>query len=317
MWGYYAGGPGYRPDGTDSGSLFIHQGYIHDGSNDAASPNDYAQFYQTIYINRSSITDAKLSFYYWTNSSDHGISYMYGDINGYRKRYYEFETGKQHHTWLYTEFSIPVEQISSYMTGPQNIGISLGIRCSLNAGIETVDGYVYAESYFDNITLWIRGKANPNQIELKINDTSVTPSGYGLGNLTLTGSWSNPSPISFNPVINRFTTNSTGVSLIANMTVYANKTKYSQDSNGNPFSEFSVEHGKDANWTVYYYSLIPDGYTNYNFTIYYPNDWDAWAAYNPTPSYVLGTSGITESTGSIAVETTPCECKIWNMEIRI
>ncbi|MHA1339711.1 MAG: hypothetical protein ACTSRZ_06155 [Promethearchaeota archaeon] len=313
-WGYYAG-PSITPSGTTSGSLFVHNGYIYDGANDPMDSSHHASFRETVYINRSSVSEARLTFDYWSNSSDHGLNYMYAEINGYIRRYYIFESGNPHHSWQHAEFSIPALEISTYINGLENINIRLGVRCALSdLQVEQLDGYVYGEVYFDNITLWIRGEPLPSQINLQLNGNNVSNNGYGKGNITLNINWKNTNSTNFKPYIAAFTSSGTNVRLTADLKVWVNKTRLSQDSNGNPYSDFVVENNKNSTWTVYYYSIIPDGYENYNFTIYYPTDWDATAAYNPTPTELLGS--LVEGNGFIAVNTTYASIKsgIWKFE---
>lgn len=320
-WGYYAGPSVLTEDGitgTESGALFVHQGYWDDdGSYDGMDNTHHASWDQDLYINRTGITDVQLSFQYWANYSGHGFTYLYGDINGYRKVLYvlEDQANNPYQEWASISVKIPEEEVSNYLTGQETINIQLGVQCAVdNLLVTQKDGYAYGESYFDNISLWIRGEAAPNQVELKMNDTSFNSGGIGLGNVSSTTVFENPSSQDFRPMVGEFSTNSSSVEFIADFSVSANRTKLTQDSNADPYTEFSAINGTTINWTANYYAIEPEGYENYNISIGFPSDWDARKAYNPEGTEIL--SDLDEGSDYLDINNTFAAASdgIWEIE---
>ncbi|MBD3349901.1 MAG: hypothetical protein GF364_00265 [Candidatus Lokiarchaeota archaeon] len=312
-WGYIADS-GETPSGSEGNSLFVHQGFL---APDFFRSAYYSSFQQSVYVDRKDVTEAKLSFWYWTDHSGHGISHFFAKINGYKRPYYIFEPLQPNNTWTYAEFSIPIAEVSNYITAPGTVDIEIGIQCTLNnLGADSSDGYINSNAYIDNVTLSLKGKAYPSQVELNMSDEIVDDGDdYGTGNLTITGSWYNPSATSYSPTVITFETgNSTNVEMVLDLDQYTTRTKSTQDSDGNPNTEFFTEHGAGVNWTVYYYGLVPDGYEDYNFTITYPSDWDIWAAYDPTPDEIL--TSLSVGSGNVGVGTTAASKNsgIWRFE---
>ncbi|MHA1339712.1 MAG: hypothetical protein ACTSRZ_06160 [Promethearchaeota archaeon] len=278
-WGYYAG-PSVRPAGTDTGALFTHIGYR--GPGDWLNTSEYSAFNQTIYVNRSDIEYCAIDFDYYNGGSDYGIATGFVEINGYKMTWDAFSsTG-----WKHQNLEIPTSELPYYFSLPGNVTIKIGIDVTVTA-VWSGGSLLAQELYFDNISLYIRAKAYPSHIGLKVNGTNVIDVDYGEGYNELSGTWPNPSATQSKPVIANITTNSTDVNLKADLTLSVFRQNVTQDSNGDSYSEYSVANGQSVNWTTYYYGSKPPLYKGYNFTLFHPSDWNAYSAIDPIPNEVI------------------------------
>jgi len=283
--GYYAG-EGIAPAGSGSGALYVDNRYIVNPDNDPIRSNEYSMFTQTFYMNRGDISGVRFSCFINTSSSDNGISKFAVNINGYVKQFPEFEDGAIHGQWIRKEFSIPSSDLDIYFNTPGNISIKLGIDVITDATL--VGGHMWQTCYMDNITLWLRSEAKPSQVNLKMNDTLVNDETFGKGNISIPCAFSNLSPGEFKPTYANFTSNSSGVTLKTTLINYVNRSKSSQNGIGVTGTDFFVVNNSRSNITMYYYAYVPSDFFNYNFSIQFPSDWDAWTVFNPLPSEVLG-----------------------------
>ena len=289
--GYYENAAA-TPSGTETGSLYVKIDY--NGPGDWLDTTEYAAFNQTIDFDRGLVSYCRLDFSYYNGGIDRGIATGFVSINGYKVNFDAFgDTG-----WKDEKIVIPTSELPDLFDGVDNVNITLGIDVLLTA-VWNGGSNFGQELNFDNISLWIRAEANPSQLNLTINGTSIDDDGYGLGNVSLSGDWPNPSTSSTKTVIANFTTNSTDVNFDADLTLFVNKTKNTQDSNGDPYSEFFVNSGQEVNWTSYFYGAKPALYEDYNYTMYFPSDWSVWSAIDPNPIEVI--NYLTENPSSLVV----------------
>ncbi|MFX1585740.1 MAG: hypothetical protein ACFFDL_14415 [Promethearchaeota archaeon] len=143
----------------------------------------------------------------------------------------------------------------------------------------------------DNVSLVVKAKAKPNELELKLNNIQINddPVNNGEGYLKILGSWDGSTQSS---VIANFSSNlnwplvfiddgslrSYKIELETNLTLYINKSTpesyYTADPDLNyQGSAFIVSNNSNVNWTTYAHMEIPAGYEETNLTVEYPSDY--------------------------------------------
>ncbi|MFX1588863.1 MAG: hypothetical protein ACFFC1_11955, partial [Promethearchaeota archaeon] len=151
----------------------------------------------------------------------------------------------------------------------------------------------YAPYYtvlFDNVSLILKSKAKPSQLELQLNGEDVNDNAnYGEGNLGIIGNWNGSLQTS---VIANFSSDSNWpftfeeegswvsykIELEAKLNLFTNKfspeTYYTADPDlSYQGSSFIVSNNSNVNWTTYAHMEIPAGYEETNMTVEYPSDY--------------------------------------------
>ncbi|MFX1556683.1 MAG: hypothetical protein ACFFC9_05475 [Promethearchaeota archaeon] len=178
-----------------------------------------------------------------------------------------------------------IQQLIPDGTTETNVTIELE-RIGQTQGTYTVDYGVLV----DNVTLIVKTKANPTEIELKLNNKQIydDPVNDGEGFLGIEGTWNGTEQSS---VIANFSSNinwplvfdddgnlrSYKIDLKTNLALYINKSTpesyYIADPDLNyQGSAFIVSNNSNVNWTTYAHMEIPAGYEETNMTIEYPLD---------------------------------------------
>ncbi|MFX1591184.1 MAG: hypothetical protein ACFFCL_00700 [Promethearchaeota archaeon] len=182
-----------------------------------------------------------------------------------------------------------------YLDGDDDQIFSEGVK-TLNVTFEfkrvsgTAPGYEeYYTVLFDNVSLIVKSKVKPSQVELQLNNEDVEDTAnYGEGNLGIMGNW-NGSSQSY--VTANFSSNldwpltyeedgiwrSYKIELNANLNLFANNTSPETYYTADPDlsyqgSAFSVSNNSVTNWITYAHMEIPVGYEETNMTIEYPLD---------------------------------------------
>ena len=158
------------------------------------------------------------------------------------------------------------------------------------SGLETADYENYYTVLIDNVSLVVKSKAKPTQLDLQLNNKDLKDNGnYGEGYIGMLGNW-NGSVIS--SVEANFSTNydwpltfeddgierSYKIELETNLTLYVNKSTPESYYTADPDlsyqgSVFSVSNSSNVDWTTYAHMEIPAGYEETNMTVEYPSDY--------------------------------------------
>ncbi|MFX0020686.1 MAG: hypothetical protein ACFE9S_00050 [Candidatus Hermodarchaeota archaeon] len=153
----------------------------------------------------------------------------------------------------------------------------------------TASGYADYSTLFDNVSLIVKSKAKPSQLELQLNGEDVNDNvNYGEGNLGILGNWNGSIQSS---VIANFSSDlnwlltfkdegnwiSYKIELDANLNLFTYKsspeTYYTADPDlSYQGSAFSVSNNSNVDWTTYAHMEIPAGYEETNMTVEYPLD---------------------------------------------
>ncbi|MBD3352257.1 MAG: hypothetical protein GF364_12290, partial [Candidatus Lokiarchaeota archaeon] len=281
------------PGTTDTGSLKV--GVNYNGPGDQLNTTEYAAFNQTINFTRGEVSYCRLDFATYNNGNPSDICTAFIDINGYKVDYDAFSAGDRG-SWVNRSITVPTSELASLFSGGETIYVKVGIDTLITA-LWNDNSDLGNTLYYDNISLWIRAEAKPQQINLTVNETGIVGNNYGIGNGTLLSEWDNPSSSVPMILIANFSTNSSDVQFETDLTLYLNDTKSTQDYNGDPYTEFFVKSGQQVNWTSYFYGSRPTpSHSDYNYTMYFPTDWVPWSAINPIPAEVV--NDLTIDTGS-------------------
>jgi len=162
-------------------------------------------------------------------------------------------------------FSIPqsvwVNQ-SNIFTSPMNNSIMpiefsleyVANSASYSQGFTHIE---YQQLFIDDVKLIVKAEVQPSQIQLKINNTSVTDVGWGKGTIELTGDWQSTK------VFTNFSTDDTwdlgsyDIELNADLNLFAHKDTPETSYETNFVSEgtsFSTENNSLVNWGVMFIS---------------------------------------------------------------
>jgi len=176
-----------------------------------------------------------------------------------------------------------------FPNGVKNMNITLEFKRV--SGLETIDYENYYTVLIDNVSLIVKSKAKPTQLDLQLNNKDVKDNvNYGEGYCGMLGNW-NGSVIS--SVEANFSTDyywpltfeedgierSYKIELETNLTLYVNKSTpesyYTADPDLNyQGSAFIVSNNSKTNWTTYAHMEIPTGYEETNMTVEYPSDYN-------------------------------------------
>jgi len=177
------------------------------------------------------------------------------------------------------------EQI--FPAGVKNLNVTLEFKRV--SGTAPGAYWDYYTVLFDNVSLIVKSKAKPSQLELQLNGEDMNDNAnYGVGNLGIIGNWNGSIQSS---VMANFSSNlnwpltfkedgswiSYKIELDTNLNLFTYKsspeTYYTADPDLNyQGSAFIVSNNSNVNWTTYTHMEIPVGYEETNLTIEYPLD---------------------------------------------
>ncbi|MBD3159236.1 MAG: hypothetical protein GF309_10645, partial [Candidatus Lokiarchaeota archaeon] len=299
-------------DGDEYGggcSFFQIEGYRYDTGDqwgDWYDPGDKAYTTQNISINRGEITWAGISLDYYADcvgwsgymtgffelfvsigDPDNGGSYLWSK---------QFDAIDDDNVWFPTDM---IATDASSLNLP-NLSIWAGLRVTQLEWYRSSSSYndIIPQGRLDNIVIYIKSKAIPGDINLKMNGETVSnvldggDPVYGLGTASYSPvtpwnqgaayanfSWT-PSP---NPPDPNFDIN---VQIDAAVTAYARRYNVSTIYDAENFlvgDSYSVENASDVNWQTNFYAAVPGGYaSNYFFNISLPQNRDINYVAQPT-----------------------------------
>ncbi|NVM17136.1 MAG: hypothetical protein HWN80_05420 [Candidatus Lokiarchaeota archaeon] len=249
---------------------------------------DIAGFYQNFTIPRGKLIDAWVSMDYnilrGINTND---NYAYIKVNGETVYTRGFRTitnaglGQWHSTGL---INLDLWENSSSIFDEVLIGQSF----NLSVGIEIGNGVEYTgfdhldiqEAYFDNIQLIFKTSANSTQpgINLQFNNSILNDDNtWGVSYLNLTGNWN------INPLKLTVTTDSPSVSFDLDITLYGyHKTKSRVGQTTLEGVSYEILENGTIIWEFSHNFYMPAQYSDFEFTINKPENWDFLSVLDPT-----------------------------------
>ncbi|NWF95240.1 MAG: hypothetical protein HXY34_03775 [Candidatus Thorarchaeota archaeon] len=264
-------------------SVFQIDGYWHNPGGGLYgywyNPGDKAFVRQDLVINRGDVTWAGLSLDYYADCRGWG-SYMTGffelfvssgdpDHGGSYLWSAKFDAIADDNVW-YSTGLIPVDY--SGLSLP-NVQILAGLRVTQAEWYRAAD--IRPEGRLDNIVLYVKAKAMPTDVSLRMNGVAVTNGAtYGLGTATYNPvtpwtsgyayanfSWSpNPNPPDPNIEISLF--------IDVDVTVSARRHNVPTISDTEFFTVgdmFSVTNASAVQWTTNHYAAVPGGYNSFYY----------------------------------------------------
>ena len=247
------------------------------------NPGDKAFVNQTIPANRGEVTWAGISLSYYADCRDWG-TYMTGffelfvsngdpDSGGSYLWNIAFDGIANDNTW-YSTGLIEVDPIA--LSFP-NINIMAGLRVTNQEWYRSND--ILPEGRLDNILVYIKAKATPSQVNLKMNGISVddvvqgSPL-YGRGTATYipTTPWTHGSAYanfswtpSFTPPAPNLDMN---LEISVDVSVYARRYNVDTINDTETYltgDNYVVANASDVQWETNFYAAVPGGYSQYYF----------------------------------------------------
>lgn len=192
--------------------------------------------------------------------------------------------------WYQLTVSIPDDDLATW---PQHGTILVRLGLSFTSAQSAWD-YEYWGFDFDDVTLEVRGKAQPQHtwLQLQMNATTVVNgASYGLGTVTVPGNWVNPGT-SASRVVARWSTASSSsakVDFTYNLTLYIRRSSTTEQQMPPDGSSFWVRNQSSVYWSAWFYAYQPYYFQRYNLTIQRPTE--TWTLVKATdPQFVDRTS---------------------------
>ncbi|MFX1575983.1 MAG: hypothetical protein ACFFCF_02305 [Promethearchaeota archaeon] len=236
---------------------------------------EYVGWTQVIDLNRIDATSATLSFdVQFYDDGIHGRDdddemAVYAEVGGAERVFvcHRYALNAYRGGWGFhpIEFSLSVDELDDWTSDTINVTIGMTVDFDWR-----INNAFYME--FDNVKLVVRGKPSPisNGIQLRLNSTSSwTDTNYGLGTISLSGSWG-PYAADHNiaAIWSTAAALSRNVDFNYTITLKIQRSGQTEAQTGPEGSAFSVTHGEQVYWTSWFFAdFYPIYYENYNFTI--------------------------------------------------
>ncbi|MFX1475381.1 MAG: hypothetical protein ACFFCO_07900, partial [Promethearchaeota archaeon] len=180
-------------------------------------------------------------------------------------------------TWYQVNVSIPYDHVQTWTLPTVTLRLGFGwVAAEDTRGSEwTMD--------FDNVALEVTGMAEPDHswVQLRMNNTAVTSSGYGSGTVNVTGNWPNPGTThsTVQALWETYSSNSSGVYFDYDLTLYITRESTTEQQTGPDGTSFSAQNDSVVYWTAWYYAYTPYYFEDYNLTIAKPTT-ETWTLYS-------------------------------------
>jgi len=252
------------------------------------SEDDFSEIYQNITIPRGAVSDAYISFdYYAEYAMDSNENYIYYEINN--KRVYSkglgdiVDAGRQ--TWhstgkIYMDLWINTSSIFDNIQNDNDFNISVGIMSGASVNYFGFDERFQQVFWFDNISLGLTTIANSSQsdINLTINGENLIE-GIQWGNSykNFTGNWD------INPVALTVQTNSPALSFNLDTILYGfHETSTRVGQTTQEGVSYQISENGFVYWEFAHNFFMPSQYTDFEFIITKPTNWQLVSVLDPT-----------------------------------
>ncbi|MFX0012813.1 MAG: hypothetical protein ACFE9R_21050, partial [Candidatus Hermodarchaeota archaeon] len=250
--------------------------------------NDYTEIYQNITIPRGRVIDAYISFdYYAEYAMDSNENYIYFQINNnkvYSKGLGEInDLGKN--SWhsiglINMDLWSNTTNIFESIQENNEFNISVGIMSGATITYSGFEDQYQQAFWFDNISLILTTLANSSQsdIDLQFNSNPLIDGAkWGDSTLNLTGNWL------VNPVTLTVTAESPSLSFELDTILYGfHNTKSRISQTINEGISFQILENGTIYWKLYHNFYMPAQYSDFEFIIQKPENWDFLTALDPT-----------------------------------
>ncbi|MFW9936802.1 MAG: hypothetical protein ACFFD5_04090 [Candidatus Thorarchaeota archaeon] len=248
----------------------------------------FSEIYQNITVPRKAVIDASIAFDYYCQfgleTNDNIIYIAMNDQKLFSIGMADvISLGKNewHHSgkipldiWLNTS------NIFDTNLPQQVLNLSLGIKIATGWGYGTVEDVLQNVIWFDNVQLEMTTIANATQsdIDLRINNECVIDKEeWGSGELTFTNNWTS------NPIIQTINTSSPKIEFVLNTTLHGLKigtSKYNQQNDEG--ITYNILDNYTIVWEFYHNFYMPSQYSDFEFIIDKPHNWEFISVLDPT-----------------------------------
>ena len=283
--------------GNISESSAMHVSLMSDPSRDTSSPyglratyygNDHVEIYQNITIPRGEVIDGYISFDYYAESVIASNEfYIYCAIDNqivYNKGFRNIVEYEGRGIWHDTgNIYMPLwnnKEVFQNIQVNQNVNISIGIMSGASVTYSGFEDLFQQNFWFDNVSLVLTTLANSTQdgINLTIDGNyPIDDSSWGRSSLSLNNLWV------LNPISIEFTTTSPSLSFNLNTSIfgYRETTSKIDQLNNEGLNYYILENGT-IYWEFYHNFYMPSQYSDFEFIISKPKNWEFISALDPT-----------------------------------
>ena len=279
---------------SDSSAMYIS--LVGDPSRDVGMDatyyvNDYVELYQNITVPRGQVIDGYISFDYYAESAIASNEFfIYCEIDNqivYNKGFRDIanvdrsgigiwhDTGK-----IYMPLWSNTSSIFQNIQANEDFNISIGI---MSGGSITYSGFEDLHQqifWFDNISLVLTTLANSlqNGINLTIDGNSlVDDSGWGSSSLSLNNQWT------LNPISIEIETTSPSLRFNLNTSIFGYRESSSKkDQINNDGVNYCILDNGTVIWEFYHNLYMPNDYSDFEFLVSKPKNWEILSVLDPT-----------------------------------
>jgi len=240
----------------------------------------FSELYQNLTIPRGNVINAYISFdYYVQNGLDTNENYIYFQIN--KHKIYSIgmrdviEAGKD--KWystgkIYKDLWLNNSKIFESTIMNQELNVSVGIMIGDSVSYSYFQDAFQNIVWFDNITLVLTTIANSSQMDINLEFNGlplIDGNEWGNAKLNLTGTWQQ------NPIIVNVNTTSPLLKFDLDTIIYGfhNTTSKINQQNDNGIQYTILKNGT-IYWEFYHNLYIPPSYSDNEFKIKKPKEWD-------------------------------------------
>ncbi|MBY8985771.1 MAG: hypothetical protein KGD65_11920 [Candidatus Lokiarchaeota archaeon] len=248
----------------------------------------FTEFYQNISIPRGQVIDAYLQFEYnaefGIDTNDNNIYVKINNQKIYSKGMKDIvDSGKN--IWRGSgKITMDLWTNSSNIFNPslnnQNLNISIGLYCGGGYTYTNFNDGLLNVVWFDNISLVVSTIANSSQdgINLTLNSFNLNEENeWGKAYLNITDNWV------VNPILLTVNTTSPSLNFELNTTLYGSKISTSKVNQQNDDGiSYTILNNQTIYWEFYHNFYMPSQYSDFEFIIDKPTNWDLLYSLDPT-----------------------------------
>ena len=262
----------------------------------------YIVWRNAINIQRDDPEYAKLTFRVRVNllagsSGGRGRMVIFAEVAGIVYRQLLDERCPNNGQWYNLNISIPYDDLLTWSV-PGNINVRLGLSWT---GAQAAWDYEYWALDFDDVTLEVRGKVNPNHIwlDLMMNTTIAQTADYGVGTYSVPGTWANPTTVHEEVLAHWEATDNDArlVSFDYDLTLYITKEATTEQQVGPDGTQFVARNNTPVYLTTWVYSYQPYFFENYNLSIIRPTT-ETWTLYEVTDALFNDRTSVVTTTAT-------------------
>ncbi len=248
----------------------------------------FSEIYQNITIPRGAIIDGYISFNYYAESAmASNENFLYCEINNeriYSKGLRDIvDAGRKswHSTGkIYMDLWVNTSNIFNDIQNNNEINISVGIMSGASITYSGFKDLFQQIFWFDNISLILTSLANSTQsdINLTLNgENFIDNNQWGSSHLNLTGYWEN------NPVTLNVETLSPSLEFELDTILYGyHETTSRVEQTTQPGVSYQILQNCSVNWEFTHNFYMPAKYSDFEFKIIKPNNWEFISVLDPT-----------------------------------